>query len=72
MRARQLAEGEWTTERELLAQAVELVSILASDHRIKEPREVPRPDWVRDRSTTTSPPANAYASAIDHLQATTR
>lgn len=33
----------WTAELELMAQLVELTSVLASNHRIKKPVKVPRP-----------------------------
>jgi hypothetical protein len=42
---------EWPPEVELLAQLLEMTSILASQQRIKEPVRVPRPESARPRRT---------------------
>ncbi len=36
-------EPEWGVTEELLAQMVEVLSVSASDRRLKEPRTIPRP-----------------------------
>lgn len=76
-RERRREGGEWGTDTELLAQVVELMSVLASDHRTRKPVEVPRPAWVRapKRMRTrggNGGPDPAFASAIDGLLGTTR
>lgn len=50
---------QWDTQTELLAQVVEVVSVLASDHRFREPRKVPRPPWLEEarRQASVSSPA---------------
>jgi hypothetical protein len=37
---------------ELLAQAVEMLSITAADRRIGEPIRIPRPGWFRSDGST--------------------
>lgn len=49
-------ESPWRVETELLAQLVEVMSVLASERRLKKPLEVPRPDSVtREPEPTTDP-----------------
>lgn len=47
----------WGFTEELLAQLVELTSIVAADKRITEPRQVPRP------GSATTPQASSAATA---------
>jgi hypothetical protein len=57
--------AEWTLTVELLAQLIEEVSVLAADHRRKQPREVPRPDHMtNDRG--------GIKHAVNVLKATAR
>lgn len=50
----------WGFTEELLAQLVEMVSILAADKRLAEPRTVPRPGSATDPKAPSAapPPAN--------------
>jgi hypothetical protein len=52
---------EWTIERELLAQLVELASVAATEkHRLKKPVEVPRPKRTgKDKAVSTLSPGDA-------------
>ncbi|MFG3132882.1 hypothetical protein ACGFZU_34940 [Streptomyces tendae] len=47
--------GGWTVHTELLAQLVEEVSLLASDHRREEPRTVHRPYGQEDVAAAGAP-----------------
>jgi hypothetical protein len=51
-------------ETELLAQAVEMMSIVASERKLKNPREIPRPDYLRSRTSTTT---DGAVNARGHL-----
>lgn len=61
----------WGTEHELAAQQVELLSVIASDMRLRKPREVPRPDWTTGRSDPERAAA-ATAHAVNVLRQTRR
>jgi hypothetical protein len=65
----QRGNRRWTTEMELLAQVIEEVSVLAADHRRKEPRLVPRPGHVQRGGGTHADP---YKRGVAMLAATTR
>ncbi|MFJ4189429.1 hypothetical protein [Kitasatospora sp. NPDC089509] len=39
----EIGADRWGLTQELLAQLVELVSVLAADHRLRRPVELPRP-----------------------------
>ena len=47
----------WTAELELMAQLIEMTSVLAADRRIKKPVKVPRPNQPNKRRMRTTPAA---------------
>jgi hypothetical protein len=58
---------------ELLAQAVEMLSITAADRRIGEPIRIPRPGWFRSDGSTAddgTQPRNPFTAAIQRMMAT--
>ena len=65
----------WTAELELVAQLIEMTSVLAADRRIKKPVKVPRPNQPTKRRmpTTAARPGqpqagvSAYGAAIAAL-----
>lgn len=64
---RRLREArQWTNDTELLAQAVELLSVIASEYQIKKPVDVPRPRSVGERGGGAG--RNPYARAIDRMR----
>jgi hypothetical protein len=50
----------WGYTEELLAQLIEVVSVLAADKRLTEPRIIPRPGSATDADSTSgaAPPSN--------------
>lgn len=67
----------WTAELELMAQLIEMTSVLASERRIKKPVKVPRPDQPKKRRMRTTarqasrpaegPGVSPYGAAIAAL-----
>lgn len=57
----------WTNDTELLAQILEVGSVIASRHQMAKPREIPRPDWM-----TPSQGGNGFQHAINVLRSTAR
>lgn len=53
----------WGIDQELLAQTLEMVSILAAEKRIKEPRQVPRPGQQRAQKSAPVNTSQGLASA---------
>lgn len=45
----------WGVVEELLAQQIEMQSIIAAERKIKEPRQVPRPGSLGKRTSAPSP-----------------
>ncbi|MFD7450368.1 hypothetical protein [Kitasatospora sp. NPDC059827] len=43
----EVGADRWGLTQELLAQLVELVSVLAAEHRLRRPVELPRPAYLR-------------------------
>lgn len=65
MRRPDRARAPWGQVEELLAQLVEEVSILASDHRRKKPREIPRPyQRAADRASRQGAHLQMMAAAM--------
>jgi hypothetical protein len=65
----------WTVDNELMAQLVELTSIVATDRQLKKPITIPRPDHIRRKgrayqSGVKEVPENPYKQGIAVLQAT--
>jgi hypothetical protein len=56
----------WTNDTELLAQILEIGSVIASRHQIAKPREIPRPDWMKPSGS------DGFQQAINVLRSTAR
>ena len=56
---------------ELLAQLLEMQSVVAADRRIAEPVKIPRPGWMTADGGTTSDgqPRNPFTAAIQRMMA---
>jgi hypothetical protein len=80
----QVAQSQaWDISTELIAQAVDLLAVLAADKRTKgDPHRVPRPDYLGGAKSSTwrgpaggqqgGPPRDPYKQAIDVLRSTSR
>lgn len=56
---------DWDVQTELLAQSVELLSVLAAERKIKEPFQVPRPQHLaRSASSRPIPGADGDQPAV--------
>lgn len=55
----------WTNDTELLAQVLEMVSVVASERQIKEPVQIKRPSWLAQLSQSRNP----FADAINRMRA---
>lgn len=47
--AEERGRDPWTAELELMAQLIEVTSVIAAEHRLKKPHKVPRPKRVKAR-----------------------
>ncbi len=64
-------QDRWSVETELLAQIVEVVSVVASERRLKDTVKVPRPQHLRKKQRAHSP-QEATARGISVLRRTTK
>lgn len=75
-REQQRLNEQWPVQAELLAQVIEEVSVLASDHRRKKPREVPRPEAGKHRAVAAAAepaaPAGDVAPAVAAMKSAAR
>ncbi|GIH95442.1 hypothetical protein ACFFMN_23030 [Planobispora siamensis] len=55
---------QWTLHHELLAQVIEVVSILAAEMRIKKPIQIPRPSRPANPRARTGKRGTAHAVAV--------
>ena len=66
----------WSTHTELLAQAVDLLAVLAAEHRLRgTPPQVPRPDFITRRHRGAPTPEgrrDGFRHAIDVLKSSSR
>ncbi|MGW4891056.1 hypothetical protein ACWEQL_02135 [Kitasatospora sp. NPDC004240] len=69
--AGEVGSDRWGLTQELLAQAVELISVLAAERRLRKPVELPRPAHLR-ASHTHDAGADKMARAVAVLRGTTR
>ncbi|WP_327074441.1 hypothetical protein OG196_31875 [Kitasatospora purpeofusca] len=69
--AAEIGADRWGLTQELLAQAVELISVMAADRRLRKPVELPRPAHLR-AGVPHRDDADGMASAVAVLRRTTR
>lgn len=53
----------WSIENELQAQTIEMISVLAAEKRIKEPRQVPRPGGPQKKAAPKGRQTQGLAAA---------
>ncbi|MFJ1706837.1 hypothetical protein [Kitasatospora sp. NPDC088346] len=69
--AGEVGSDRWGLTQELLAQAVELISVMAAERRLRQPVELPRPAHLR-AGHTQGHDADGIARAVAVLRGTTR